>query len=166
MPQAGGGSDPGGRHRGVAVAGGTGSQIYNNVFYNISGTETVATAQRLSSAIEVSYATNTLVAFNTIDRCEKGIKLDGVTGQNSTVRNNVVANSTITNYQNEAGGTIADHNLFDGTNPLFVNASAHDYHLQAASPALNVGIAVAGVTTDIEGAVRSSVPDLGAYEQP
>ena len=50
-------------------------------------------------------------------------------------------------------------------NPLFVNASGGDYHLQAGSPAIDAG-ANLGFTRDFEnGTVPvGSAPDIGAYE--
>jgi hypothetical protein len=54
------------------------------------------------------------------------------------------------------------------SNPMFVNMTGGDYHLQMASPAVDAGINV-GYTTDFEGvavpqAVGSLLPDVGAYE--
>ncbi len=47
--------------------------------------------------------------------------------------------------------------------PLFV--SALDLHLQAASPALNLGTPLAGITVDIDGDARSATtPEIGADE--
>ena len=49
--------------------------------------------------------------------------------------------------------------------PRFVNPAAHDYHLQADSPAVNAGVD-AGVTVDWEGDIRpqGTAPDIGANE--
>jgi hypothetical protein len=67
-------------------------------------------------------------------------------------------------------------NMIYNQDPLFVNSSnpngadnrprtADDgLRLQAGSPCVNAGIAVAGVTTDILGNAYSGNPDLGAYE--
>ncbi len=51
------------------------------------------------------------------------------------------------------------------TDPLLVNASGGDFHLQSASPTINAGINV-GLTTDFDGTVvpQGSAPDIGAYE--
>lgn len=53
-----------------------------------------------------------------------------------------------------------------GINPLFVNASAHDLHLQANSPATDTGVTLALVPTDLDGVVRplGAAYDIGAYE--
>ena len=57
------------------------------------------------------------------------------------------------------------NNLF-GVDPLFVNRSANDLKLQAASPAVNAGTVVSTVTTDFAGLARPQgpMPDIGAYE--
>lgn len=53
-------------------------------------------------------------------------------------------------------------------NPLFVNAGAGNYRLQAASTSINAGTAAAATLTplDLDGGPRvfGSAPDLGAYE--
>ena len=48
--------------------------------------------------------------------------------------------------------------------PLFVNASAGDYHLAASSPAINAGTTLGAPTDDIAGAWRDAQPDIGAFE--
>ena len=45
-------------------------------------------------------------------------------------------------------------------NPLFVSVT--DLHLQDISPLNNQGIAISGITTDIDGATRTNPPDIGA----
>ena len=47
--------------------------------------------------------------------------------------------------------------------PLFVDASNHDFHLQPFSPCIDRGIDV-GLTEDFEGNPVDSAPDIGAYE--
>jgi parallel beta-helix repeat protein len=51
---------------------------------------------------------------------------------------------------------------------LFVNAIKGDYHLKAGSPAIDSGMTISSVTTDIEGRSRpqGSAYDIGAYEYP
>ncbi len=48
--------------------------------------------------------------------------------------------------------------------PLFVSAT--DLHLQAASPAINVGTPIAGITVDFDGDTRAAPPEIGADEIP
>ncbi len=60
-------------------------------------------------------------------------------------------------------------NLF-GIDPLFVNPSNHDFHLQSCSPAINAGANVIldslGITTDLDGnpRIRNATVDMGPYE--
>ncbi len=52
--------------------------------------------------------------------------------------------------------------------PRFTNAAAGDYTLGAGSPAIDRGIDVSGVVTDLLGHLRQQgvAPDLGPYERP
>jgi hypothetical protein len=58
-----------------------------------------------------------------------------------------------------SGGTFAT-NVNSGTDPLFVDAAHHDYHLQSTSPAIDMGTVIPGITDGYLG----TAPDAGAYE--
>lgn len=58
------------------------------------------------------------------------------------------------------GTQIEGNNITSETSPLFVNPTAYDFRLQSASPAINAGVVIAGITNDYVGAA----PDIGAYE--
>jgi hypothetical protein len=49
-------------------------------------------------------------------------------------------------------------------NPLFVNATGGDYHLQSGSPAIGKGSSSGAPSDDLECKVRPSPPAIGAYE--
>jgi hypothetical protein len=53
------------------------------------------------------------------------------------------------------------------TDPGFVNAAGHDFHLQSTSPCINKGTNV-GLTRDYEGNTvpQGTAPDIGTYEYP
>jgi hypothetical protein len=60
------------------------------------------------------------------------------------------------------------HSLLSTPALLFANPGANDYHLTAASPALNKGVFLSDVPDDLEGRSRPSGTafDIGAYEYP
>jgi Divergent InlB B-repeat domain len=70
----------------------------------------------------------------------------------------VVMNSLISG----SGWTGSNGNI--SSDPLFVNALAADFHLTAASPAINAGTTVGAPSFDLGGAPRGAQPDIGAYE--
>ncbi|MBI1306532.1 MAG: hypothetical protein GC181_07955 [Bacteroidetes bacterium] len=53
--------------------------------------------------------------------------------------------------------------LINSGDVIFVNYRKYDYHLDPASPAINIG-ALIGINTDLEGTTRDSKPDAGAFE--
>ena len=87
-------------------------------------------------------------------------------------RSTIILNNIL--YQNPYGNKIldygpdafADYNLVGNTDPKFVNAAAHDFHLQADSPAIDAGATLREVTTDYEEVQRpqGKAYDMGAYE--
>ena len=59
-----------------------------------------------------------------------------------------------------ASGAAVSNNLFQGTDPRFINAAARDYSLAAGSPAIDAGVALVPFTDGFSG----SRPDIGAFE--
>lgn len=68
----------------------------------------------------------------------------------------------ISNSNTNGSGNVVISNPYTGS-PAFVNPNTGDYHLTAASAAINRGIR-AGVKFDLDGKPRDLAPDLGAYE--
>jgi hypothetical protein len=142
---------------GVGVYTGDNNLVYNNLFWgNPTG-------------IAVDYgASNSKLYNNTV----YGSTGDGgiTVAMNANANNTYIQNNII--YQNSQGivdhgtSTVANHNTANTTDPLFVNAAAHDFHLQAGSPAVDAGVTLAAVTTDFSGAARPKGKgyDIGAYE--
>jgi hypothetical protein len=99
-----------------------------------------------------------------------------INGSGVIARNNIIYGNTMNVELTGSGSdTIMSHNLCTGhascvitTNPLFVNASANDFHLLSTSPAINAGadLAADGVTQDFECTPRpqGSGWDIGADE--
>ncbi len=58
------------------------------------------------------------------------------------------------------------HSIIATPEQLFVNPAARDYHLKPGSPAIDAGIALPDVTSDLDGRPRPWGPafDIGAYE--
>jgi hypothetical protein len=91
-----------------------------------------------------------------------------------TLQNNLIAGHTVGITDTSVTNTVsADTNLFwndadpfVGTNPIQQDPRlTSDYRLREGSPALNAGLNVPGLTTDIEGGPRPwDEYDIGAYE--
>lgn len=82
-------------------------------------------------------------------------------GSNNSVRNTIHFN----NGGGILGATTTSNNL--STNPLFVNAAADNYHLQAGSEAVDAGMTLSHITTDRDAVARQqgAAYDIGAYER-
>jgi hypothetical protein len=120
-----------------------------------------------------------------------GIMMPAVgTATNIRVRNNIIENFTTSGIYCASIGTMSNvwiqsNNLYTcgnsnlplidlsigGTyihsggiqsNPSFISSS--DFHLQTGSLAIGAGVVISGITTDIEGSLINSPPDIGAYK--
>ena len=97
-------------------------------------------------------------------------------GNHVTVRNSIFYAPS--GYPIDRGGSPPDvltnslisDPIWAGTNgnitgdPKFVNGPQGDYHLTAASPAINAGSTVGAPSLDFDGARRGAQPDIGAFE--
>ncbi|MDE2172757.1 MAG: right-handed parallel beta-helix repeat-containing protein, partial [Patescibacteria group bacterium] len=123
--------------------GGTGGdvsnvRVVNNIFYNNDG------------GVEF-YRDGTGAAMNT-----------GLNVYNNLWLNTPTTTSFIVNQANATYTATANTQA----DPLFVNPQGHDFHLTSGSPAIDTGIALSQVTTDMDGVTRpqGSAYDIGAYE--
>jgi hypothetical protein len=156
--------------------------IINNIFYNMNRGWSIQLADG---------ASNWLVANNTFAfgnaNGETGDVMFWGSNTGIDIRNNIFyrPNSyAMTRYAATVSCTF-DHNMIYGVtgvmsdtsgcsvgtnqigaDPRFANPSSYDFHLQSGSPAIDSGIALAAVTTDIDGIARpqGSALDLGARE--
>jgi hypothetical protein len=103
--------------------------------------------------------TNTHIVNNIFTQCHGAIQSEAV-----EIRNNDMWLNDI-DYYNLADRTGTDGNM--AVNPLFVNPSTGDYHLNETSPCIGAGTNNAP-PADFDGHLRAdppgSNPDLGAYE--
>ncbi len=144
----------GGRGAGVGVYTGSGNQVYNNEIYGNQ------------EAIELDYgAVSTGVYNNTFyNNVNYGVYV-GANASGTTIRNNIFNQTSGTMLSNNGSSTTADHNLM-GTNAQFSNASAGNFELVSGSPAIDSGMTISSVTTDMMGVSRpqGAAYDIGACE--
>jgi hypothetical protein len=114
---------------------------------------------------------NTIISNNiVVNNLHSGISQycysgDPCIGSGNVTANNLVSGNGGGNISLKVGsatGTIA-------ADPQFVNYQANgsgDYHLKSTSPAINHGVPLSGVATDLDGKPRvsGSAVDIGAYE--
>src|SRR3989338_1193775 len=149
---------------------GQNNKIYNNVFYNNVGSDSGGLAIR--SSVPVTVKNNIFFSNN------KGMFFDqGGNILTHTIDYNLYFGNTIdiryggTSYsatqvqngQYYAATGYEPHGI--GLNPLFVNPTTFDFHLQQTSPAKDKGTNV-GLTRDYDGTAvpQGSAVDAGAYE--
>ena len=148
-------------HNGKAalyIGSGSDNTAYNNVMiHNHGGVSVVGTRTKLYN--------NTIVA--------NGGQGVSVRGSQAEIRNNIVDGHG-TEISNQGSGAIFSNNLCDtgggvcqyiGT-PSFVNAAGGDFHLRSNSPAIDRGMTLSAVRTDVDGVRRpqDAAYDIGAYE--
>ncbi len=143
-----------GARAGVMVSKGARNRVYNNVIVaNVRG-------------IHVDYAaTDTDVYNNTLYANEDEGLFIGSGSVAADVRNNIVYASTGPNYINLSSTTAQSHNLF-GVDPRFTDPARSDYRVRPDSPAVDAGLTLTLVTTDLDGVSRPqhSLLDIGAFE--
>lgn len=128
------------RHWGIILANGSNTaQVYNNIVYGIPN------EGGNSAGILLLFAgSDNLILNNTVTgNAGAGINVGNgdASPTNTVVKNNISYNNLGGNYLDSGTGTIAAANLFS-SNPLFVNAAAFDFRLQATSPCIDAGVTV------------------------
>lgn len=136
---------------GIAVWHGSGNIVRNNI---VSGNHGYGI--RINGNTTLSTKSN-LVYNNTVYK-NRSVGIYSYTGEKTLVRNNI----SFLNTDGNLFGGIVSYNLT--TDPKFVNAGARDFRLQAGSPAINNGVTLSAVPTDIRGYPRGRAYDIGAYE--
>jgi Right handed beta helix region len=162
--------------RGIGLYMGLGNSAYNNVVWGNDGGIAVTSAeaqvchntvtQNSGYGIKLQSVTKVVVRNNIVsDTAGPGLWIDPGSS-NAVISNNLLARNGGRDLLDEAQGTRTTANLIGGAGPGFLDASKSDFHLRAGSPAIDAGVLIPEVTTDIDGVKRpqEKSPDLGAYE--
>jgi hypothetical protein len=150
---------------GSATAPGT-ADIYNNTMVDCSSYLNVNSESNASCAI-LTLANQLNVTANLVNNIVYQPAYAGTAKQNVYICGGgplgALSGSNNLWYSDAPPRTTAPATKF-GTiaNPLFTSAT--DYHLKRQSPAIRAGIAIGGLLKDHDGALRSSLPAIGAYE--
>lgn len=163
------------------------AKVYNNIIYHnkINGIGFFDCCAELSPTHPVKdiAIVNNTIYNNGWGGWGGGIHIENPDIKNVIVRNNILSKNVSFQIALKTGVPSAeltvDHNLIDGfrnelgeirgtsyieSDPLFVNASLLDFHLSAASPAINMGTALSAPSYDFDNILRLNGVDIGAYE--
>ena len=106
-------------------------------------------------------AVNNIFVFNGEARDQKQIRV--LAGNNNQVRNNLTYSpiSSLADIDNQTSSPMSGNVV---AQPQFVDKAADDYHLDASSPAVGLGLP-GYATDDYDGKARDASPDAGAFER-
>jgi hypothetical protein len=162
--------------RGIAIATENGAtvkdvKVYNNRVYNNAAYGLGIASYSTGPVTDVTFSSNTVYNNSGVDSWGGGIIIEYTNATNVTIVNNIA-------YQNQArgdlvtdnGGNSALYTNLVGINPLFVNPSNQDFHLQSSSPAIDNGtspnstVFVPAFDFDYVTRPQGTGYDIGAYE--
>jgi hypothetical protein len=156
-------------NQGIVVGSGPNHKVFNNVLYNNDSSNSYGEA-----AITVGYGTgmNNIQIYNNTIVGNKGNGANGISvgtygaPTNTIIKNNILWQNGNDSVKLVAGtGTVTSNNWM-GVDPLFVNPSSQDFHLQSGSGARNTAVNLDSIfTTDKDGNLRpvSGNWDAGSY---
>lgn len=136
--------------------------VENNTFINCGAYPVWFQSKRET---EGSIVRNNIIAY--IDR-DRVVEEFGWKPAESGIRNNLYPGDPVPTANNLLWKTInREYSSSDFVaDPLFVDPANHDYRLRPGSPAINAGVAISEIQTDLRGASRTEGGqyDIGAYE--
>lgn len=141
---------------GINLGEGTGNLIYNNVVYSCGGPGIILGWGGGSVGTKI---------YNNTVYGNSGIGIYVRPGDvNALIYNNISYSNAGGDMTLSGPGYQQDRNII--ADPGFVNIAAENFRVIATSPAVNAGLTLAEVTTDIDGGARPTGGsyDIGAYE--
>lgn len=145
--------------------------IRNNVLYNNHGAGGIHIVQETGgpAATNTYYSVGNTVVNNTLDETATACVRINALNTGNDVFNNICVGSTGIVFEGSGNNQSSNLSSTSGAG-IFVNYAGHDYHLTAASPAVDTGSSTYGSTSpptkDIVGITRpqNNLFDIGAYE--
>jgi parallel beta-helix repeat protein len=144
----------GGRGPGIILSSGRDNLAYNNLVWG----NTIG--------IHLDYDSAGARLYNNVVYANRGYGVVvGEGSQGAVIENNIIYQNLGPDLDYSGSGTFQSHNLV-GIDPKFVSPVTADFRLQLGSLAIDAGITVAQVSTDITGTSRpqNGAFDIGAYE--
>jgi len=164
---------------GVSISGGTFTLTNNMIVANGSPTSTIGgvSISQIAAGSPLILDFNTVTANGGLSGARTGVDCAQIFTP-LTFSNNIVYGNQVTGSGSQVGGSNCSFAYSDigpqavvGTgninmDPLFVDATNGNYHLQAGSPAQNAADPTAGLAVDLDGDVRprGGRSDMGADE--
>ncbi len=132
---------------------GNGLDFYNNTVYN-----------NVANGVDISYNNANFRVYNNTIYGNGGspVAIGDAQAQNAVIDNNIFWQNGINNITSNGGTFTQSNNLT--SNPIFVNQGSFDFHLQSNSPAIRGGTSSLYPATDKDGSLRTTPPDIGAYQ--
>lgn len=149
-----------GQGNGLYVRGSSPRLLHNTLARNTGGDGNGMYVAEFMGLSEIIYSqvslTNTILVSHTVG-------LIVTTGNTVTLESTLWGSGVWANNIDTGGPGVIDMNNNYIGDPAFVDPDGGDYHLSSVSEAIDRGIE-AGITSDIDGQLRISPPDLGADE--